>query len=529
MMAWLVALVALAAGAALALLTYRRGRPWRVALLRAVAAAAITALLLNAPLAPARPVPAWIAVDVSASWASEDDPAGWAKVRASVDSLRAAGADSLLLFGDSLRGDTLPARPADTRSRVEPLVEAARALGRPAIVVTDGRLADAERLAELPRGSAVVVHEPAALADLAIGGLEAPRAAVIGDTVEMRVLLQAGGAAAGPRILTITLAGRRLATAAVPALGSFAEREERLRVVIPALEGDQPLVVALDRADARARNDTARVPLSVVGTARVALVSTSPDQDARFALTVLRGTQRAAVRAYWRVAPGQWREGPDLRAVREDVVRRALRDASLAVLHGDTAYFGAPRAATRAALVLMPTPPGGPEEHYAVAAGDSPLRPLLGDFPWENLPPLAVGSPAPASTLPALLARRARRTDERAVVALREGPPRVVIVPAAGFWRWRTRGGRPAAAFDALWGSIFDWVTATPRTPGTAVDGPRIAAELVPSAPTVRSGPVGEGPVRDLAPRAREAWWLALLALLALCVEWVLRRRIGWR
>lgn len=522
-------LLSLAAGAALALLTYRYGRPWRVALLRAVAAAAITALLLNAPLAPSRPLPAWIGVDASASWAAEDDPSGWAAVRRSVDSLRRAGADSLLLFGDSLRGDTLPQRPSDARSRVAPLVDAARALGRPVVVVTDGRLADAERLAELPRGSAVLVHEHAALADLAIAGLEAPRAAVIGDTVELRVLVQAGAAAAGPRTLSLMLAGRALGTAALPALGAFAEREERLRVVIPALEGDQPLVAALDARDARVRNDTLHARLTVVGTARIALVSTAPDQDARFALTVLRGTQRAAVRAYWRVAPGQWREGPDLRAVREDVVRRALRDASLALLHGDTAYFGAPRSATRGALVLMPTPPSGPEEHYAVAAGDSPLRPLLSDLPWENLPPLSVGAPAPAATLPALLARRARRTDERAVVALREGPPRVVIVPAAGFWRWRTRGGRPAAAFDALWGSIFDWVTATPRSPGAAVDGPRVAAELVPSAPTVRSGPVGEGPVRDLAPRAREAWWLALLALAALCVEWVLRRRIGWR
>ena len=115
------------------------------------------------------------------------------------------------------------------------------------------------------------------------------------------------------------------------------------------------------------------------------------------------------------------------------------------------------------------------------------------------------------------------------MVALQEGPPRVAIVPAAGFWRWRTRGGRPAEAFDAVWGSIFDWVTTTARTPGADAELPRLAMELVPGPATVRSGPVGTGPVRDLAPRARGAWWLAALALLALCGEWVMRRRIGWR
>jgi hypothetical protein len=35
----------------------------------------------------------------------------------------------------------------------------------------------------------------------------------------------------------------------------------------------------------------------------------------------------------------------------------------------------------------------------------------------------------------------------------------VVIVSAAGLWRWKFRGGRSADAFTAVWGSIFDWLT----------------------------------------------------------------------
>jgi hypothetical protein len=205
-----------------------------------------------------------------------------------------------------------------------------------------------------------------------------------------------------------------------------------------------------------------------------------------------------------------------------------VEQASLVVLHGDTAYFGAPRRRARGALVLMP-PGEGNEEFYVTGAGASPLRAALGDLPFDALPPLRVGAPMTGSSLPALLARRARRGDDRAVVALQEGPPRVAVVAAAGFWRWRTRGGRTAEAFDALWGSIFDWVTTTTRPDGAVAESPRIATELVPGPARVRAGPVGTGPVRDLAPRAREAWWLAVLALLALCGEWVMRRRIGWR
>jgi hypothetical protein len=114
------------------------------------------------------------------------------------------------------------------------------------------------------------------------------------------------------------------------------------------------------------------------------------------------------------------------------------------------------------------------------------------------------------------------------VVALRDGTPRTAIVTAAGFWRWRTRGGRSAQSFDALWGSIFDWVAASSAPRRGEDPSAAVSREIVPR-PVVAAGPVGTAPARDLAPRARDAWWLAALALLAFSAEWILRRRIGWR
>lgn len=527
--------LALALGCALALATYARSgaRPRAMLTLRALGATLVVALLLNAPIGPTRRLAPRVALDASASWAASADSTAWTAARSAADSALAAGGDSLVVFGSALRSSALlPARPEDPASRIGPLVEQARASGRPVVIVTDGKIDDAERIGELPVGSYVVLPRSMAGADLGVAPLEAPAAVLIGDTVELRILIKAAGVVdAAPRSLTLTLGGRTLATASVRALDPFGERELRLRVAVPALEGEQALVAALSGTDYLAANDTARSSISVVGSASVALISTSPDQDARFALSLLRQTQRGAVRGYWRVAPGQWREGDALRPVTEDAVRRALGSASLVLLHGDTALFGPARQRARGGLVLMPTPEAS-DEYYATGAGDSPLRAALADLPWDALPPLRVGA-APRGGLSALLARRARRTDERGIVTLVDGTPRTVVVTAAGFWRWRTRAGRVSESFDALWGSIFDWV-ATTDAPTRAQRGAQgvaqsVANELVPRAPTVRAGPVGSGAARDLTPRARSAWWLALVALLAFSAEWMMRRRIGWR
>lgn len=518
--------LSLALGTALAAVSYGRPGPPRAPFaLRAVAGTLAAALLLNAPLGPTRTLAPWVALDASASWTTTEG--GWNAATAAAQEALRSGGDSLVLFGSAVRGGPVPPAPTDTASRIGALVDQARALGRPIRIVTDGRLDDAERLGELPRGSEVIVPPLTQPPDLAIAALVAPRAALIADTLEVRVLLRAGGAGAGARTLAVELGGRPLATVAVEALGEFEEREVAVRAVVPSIEGDQRLQASLNAGDAVPANDAASATLRVSGVASVALISTAPDQDSRFALAVLRATQRGAVRGYVRVAPGQWREGDALRPVSEAVVRRALEQSSLAVLHGDTAYFGPPRARASGALVLI-APPEGSDDFYATSAGDSPLRAALAELPWDGLPPVRAGV-APRGGLGALLARRARRGEERPLVTLQEEPRRVVIVSAAGLWRWRTRGGRSADAFDAVWGSIFDWVVAGDGSATGADDGPRLARELVPRPASVVSGPVGVAPVRDLAPRARSAWWIAALALLALCGEWILRRRFGLR
>src|ERR671937_1287653 len=113
---WVIAAVA---GVLFAFAQYA-GRELRIAssavipaLLRAASVALLVALLLDAPAGRRRELLPWVAVDASASWRRGGETAPW---RQAWRDLRAANADSVFLFGDSLRLGHLPdslTTPAD--------------------------------------------------------------------------------------------------------------------------------------------------------------------------------------------------------------------------------------------------------------------------------------------------------------------------------------------------------------------------------------------------------------------------------
>ncbi|MFL5576013.1 MAG: hypothetical protein ACJ79S_08605 [Gemmatimonadaceae bacterium] len=436
-----------------------RGRVVLPALLRAAAVALLIALLLDAPAGPRRAVRPFAALDVSASWRRTGDPAAYA---AGVRALRDAGADSTFVIGDSVRPGTPPAAPEDRASRVRPAVERALAAGRPLTLVTDGEVDDPDALGELPAGSLVRVVSPAERPDVAVASIEAPRATVRGDTIEVRVALAAGARGAPAGRVAVAVGGRPLASLPFEALQAYGERTLTARVPVTTPDGTTLLsAVAAAAGDAEARNDTLATALEVAPAAGAVFVSTSPDQDARFAIAVLRGALALPTRGYLRVAPGAWRLEGTLAPVTEGEVRAAVRDAPLVVLHGDTAVFGPPRQAPgRGALALIAPPRASDGDWYAVAAPASPIAPALAGLAWDSLPPIDVSATPPRGEWEGLETRRGRRFDRRVAVAGSERPRRVVTVAAAGFWRWRFRGGQSADAFAALWGSIFDWLAA---------------------------------------------------------------------
>ena len=436
-------------------------------LLRAAALTLVFALAFNAP-AGARLVPAaMVALDASASWTRGGDTARW---RRAVVVARSLAGDSLILFGDSVRAVLRPpAHPGDNATRVRPLVERALAAGRPLTLITDGEIDDPGARVAFPGGSRVNVLAHSSAVDAGVVQLDAPRAVVSGDTLDVRVALRAGARATPAGTLAIAVNGRTLATAALAPLAARSDRTQTVRTPFSGATGPAVLsAIVRVPGDVEPRNDTLSVPVDVARAAGAVLASTSPDFDARFLLPVLRGAVALPTRAYFLVAPQQWRQDGSLAPVSERVVRDALRDAPLAIIHGDTSYFGAPRSVTTGSLAPLVPPADSTGEWYAVAAPASPLSGALGGIDWDSLPPITTSLRAPVGQWNGLLVARAREFERQPVIVGTASGRRVVIVSASGLWRWQFRGGASADAFAAVWGSIFDWLTAERPDPRAA-------------------------------------------------------------
>lgn len=470
---WLIAVIAGVIVAAVQYGTRELRTGWSAlvpALLRAGAVTLLVALLLDAPASRARPVPAWAAIDASASM-RRGDSSLW---RAARDTVRRIAAESIFAFGDSARrGDSVTV-PRDLSSLLRPMVERALGSGHPLTVVTDGELDDPDAVRSLPAGSRVVVlmHPPAR--DLAIGSIDVTRAVVSGDTVEARVNVVAGSGGGRAGTVTLSLDGRRVGSAPVDSIPPFSERPVVVRARLEGPPGPAVLrAVVASPEDAEPANDSLAVAIDLSRAASAVFVSTSPDFDARYALAVLRGALAIPTRGFFRVAPGQWRVEGALTPISEAEVRQAVRDAPVAILHGDTAAFGPPRATTLGPLALIVTSQGE-GEWYPTSAPASPIMAGLSGLVWDSLPPVAIPPVVAKGDWEGIEARRGRGEERRAMVVGTDTPRRVVVVNASGLWRWRFRGGVSSDAFTALWGTIFDWLAAERADRRAAVPDERL-------------------------------------------------------
>src|SRR5579862_4956367 len=245
MITWLVAALV---GTALAVLQYRLGGGPRAPVpraLRAVSVTIILALLFDAPIGTARSVRGYVALDASESWLAEGDSTLWTRAVHSADSVKA---DTMLLVGDSARTASAPRLPSDGATRLAPLVERALGAGRPVTFVTDGRIDDPDRLADLPAGSHVLVLEGRARPDAAIISLDGPAAVVTGDTVAFTAVIAAGAAGARGGRIDLTLDGATLVSSPTDSLPAFAEREVRFRTLVGGAPGVKLLRAVLTSA-----------------------------------------------------------------------------------------------------------------------------------------------------------------------------------------------------------------------------------------------------------------------------------------
>jgi hypothetical protein len=344
---------------------------------------------------------------------------------------------------------------------------------------------------------------------------------------------------------TRVVARTRVATGAG---GSF-RRELRFVPAAPPAGSDREIrryearVAGVGGArDAEPRDD-ARVTLArVARTSAIAMLSDSPDWDFRALAGALQQTSGVPVSGFVRVAPeGPWRDARTLRLVASNAVEAAVRGASLVVVHGTPGGTAALAALAPHGLWRWT------EQRPGAIAGDwyvappsetpSPVGAALAGVRADSLPPLEAltGQPADAAEWTALESRLGRRGRAwPVIVGSEQGNRRAVRVLGSGLWRWASKGGVAAEAYRALVATLTDWLLAAPSHDAAALAARRDSLnrgldELVPRPRTLESRPGTRVASAGEAEPVRRLWWVYAVALGALMMEWIARRRRGMR
>ena len=588
----LIAAVVLAAGAYTGLERLGR-RALLPATLRAIAWASLGILLLNpgCPLPPeqSRPI---VLLDGTLSMRAMGGR--WEDALAN-----ARGAGELRLFGDpELRLDSMPVAG---RSLLAPALAAARASGRPVIVVTDGEIADSLEAQPLLTGIGVRLFERKAAPAVAIASVRGPARITERDTLRLSVAIHARGMSGRIASAVTVRSGDKVVGSGPVAVGDGLASVD---IAIPGRAlgaGEHVLTVSLrDSLDAERRDDRRLQLTTVSATPGVALIASPGDWESRFLYRVLRDVTDLPVEGFVELVRGQWRRMSNLQPVDAAEVRQAVSRADLAILRGATDLV----PSARGALLEWPIP-AGPDDvstgDWYLAVGDGPPASALAGAPVDSFAPMTALSPvATEGAWTGLTAQAGRRGAPRpALVGSLKGGTRHVVIGAQGLWRWAFRGGSSEQAYRALFAGTVDWLLAGQDTirgrarPVRAVvaNGRPVAFAWTGSGaaePVVihlqnRDGesitdtltfdgagraalrlPVGtytyqlsgggrgliaveaysdewfprpvvvaaakEAPIAsDRRQGIRERWWLFALAVLALCGEWIVRRRMGLR
>ncbi len=456
---WVIAVVA---GLIVAWIAYptrgARALVWLLAALRALSVIAVIALALDLPVGASAPPPAMLAFDASASWLKYGDTVAFGAARDSARAASVAAAD-VMLFGDSVRRGVLTDLPQDAASRATPAVQRAVAAGRRVLIVTDGALDDAEALQQAVAGSRVVVIPVAPRPDRALADIVAPAESRVGDTVTVQARVISDAAMNTATSLRWTIGGVTLADVNVPAMSANGEAVIESQLIIPPGDSLAVLTAALvPGGDAYLRNDSAHIVFRRGARQRVVIVSSAPDADVRDVIAVMRKNVPLPTDAFFRVAPGRWVRDGGLDPVAETVVRAAVRGATLAILHGDTLAMGAPANLNARALLLLSPPQNDSPELIVRAAPASPLQAALAGIVVESLPPLTASGAARGGVTALAAAQGGVGSGATPLVSVIDGNVRRVLVTAAGYGRWRARGGVSEIAFQSLFGGITDWL-----------------------------------------------------------------------
>ncbi|CAN5854297.1 hypothetical protein BH23GEM9_BH23GEM9_18410 [soil metagenome] len=474
----------------------RRETPGRgrllLALLRGSALAVLLLLLFN-PVLPTRAgagavggTQVLLDASLSMGMAAPDGATGWEQ---GVTLARSrAGGQPVLLFGESTRavspGELPDTVPGDARSRLLPALQAAAEAGvRRVVVVTDGRIEDADAVARwAPRLGVEIVQELVSVeaGNRALVEAIAPTWAEAGRPITVEFGVVAPGT---DSLIVVARRGGSVVgrtTIAGAGAGRIASGNMELRVD-PPVGGDWvPLVIALEGTDAVADDDQRTVYVHVAEEPPgIVLISLRPDWEPRFLGPVLEQALGLPLRAYIRAATGQYvRLAGGLEAgtaATEAEVQRAIGRAELLVLHGvgvDAPAWAVAALQSGRRLLVFPAAADGlplpiavgveqPGDFFPASLPASPVASLLAGQELSGVAPLAGlrTADAPAGSWAPLLVTRGRGgTHLPALLGGESAGRRWVVALGSGYWQWAFRGGTDRQLYDRLWGAVAGWL-----------------------------------------------------------------------
>ncbi|HUP87971.1 MAG TPA: hypothetical protein VM100_01330 [Longimicrobiales bacterium] len=387
---------------------------------------------------------------------------------------------------------------SDSETRLLPALQAAAETGaRKVVLFTDAAFDDAAEISRwLPSlGLDVDVREAGgkAKANRAISDVDAPSWAESGKPLTMRVSI-----AAIETDPAATVIVRQNGNEVARANGS-GTIDLNFNAKGPPEGGLVRYDIAFEQKDAIPDDDVRSAYVFISDKpAGVAIVSFDPDWEPRFLHPVLAEALGLPVRTFLRTPAGiYFRAGNGGEAggkVDEAIVRRAVSEADLLVLHGFSANVPdwAKQSANTARHSIVFLDSDGVDADWYVS-GDvpsSPIASLLAGMDVSELPPLTSLQSTSLDYAWAALTggRTPRGGNAPLVVAVTTEGRRSALALGTGYWRWSFRGGNARDAYVRLWGALAGWIVQ-----GDA----QVAASAI--RPVQRTIPRG-APVRFVAP-----------------------------
>ncbi|MBH16334.1 MAG: hypothetical protein CME30_03520 [Gemmatimonadetes bacterium] len=228
----------------------------------------------------------------------------------------------------------------------------------------------------------------------------------------------------------------------------------------------------------------------------IVFLSFQPDWEPRFLLPALKNVSGLSIEGFLKLSNEQFLNINDVETddmiTTENDVREAVANSGILVVHGLSenvpGWVMDTLVTERPSLIFVENGTVGNmfgiSTQENVVEGEwyleenlkpSPLAATLSDIDFGSLSPLSTVLPLTGSSnhvAPLESRQNGLGQVQPPLVLVNNAEERKVLVLAAGFWRWASRGGSSGIAYRRLWSAVFGWLMASDAMGNTGLVEP---------------------------------------------------------